>query len=147
MTLLFRLRIELVRREKGFRYLLEGLNPERILIAAEAVGFGKGNGVNRAARYARERVVFGRPIGQNQAIQHPLAKSWAELEAGWFLGPKTRHRLMTGGKPRGPRRPMRQNFFCSEPAFPGCERAVMTHGGRGLSQREIPGGAFCFEKC
>src|ERR671933_2948398 len=65
---------------QGFRAILHGLNPERILIAAEAVGIGRA-ALARAARYARDRVVFGRPIGQNQAIQHPLARSWAELEA------------------------------------------------------------------
>src|SRR5690606_11456854 len=62
----------------GFRILLHGLNPERILIAAEAIGIGR-NALERAARYARERVVFGRPIGANQAIQHPLAKCWMGL--------------------------------------------------------------------
>ena len=65
---------------EGFRALLHGLNPERVLIAAEAVGIGRA-ALARAARYGRERVVFGRPIGQNQGIQHPLAKNWAELEA------------------------------------------------------------------
>ncbi|MFN9357585.1 MAG: acyl-CoA dehydrogenase family protein, partial [Alphaproteobacteria bacterium] len=69
---------------KGFDYLLHAFNPERILIAAEAVGIGQ-DALRRAARYARERVVFGRPIGQNQAIQHPLARSWAELEAAWLM--------------------------------------------------------------
>src|ERR1700685_652454 len=65
---------------EGFRALLHGLNPERVLIAAEAVGIGRA-ALARASRYARERIVFGRPIGQNQAIQHPLARNWAELEA------------------------------------------------------------------
>ena len=64
----------------GFEYILHGLNPERILIAAEAIGIGRA-ALNRASTYARERVVFGRPIGQNQAIQHPLAKCWMELDA------------------------------------------------------------------
>src|SRR5215472_11567720 len=65
---------------KGFHYILHGMNPERILIGAEAVGLGRA-ALGRAARYAAERVVFGRPIGQNQAIQHPLAERWIELEA------------------------------------------------------------------
>ena len=65
---------------KGFDYILHGLNPERILIAAEAVGLGRA-ALARAVAYANERVVFDRPIGQNQAIQHPLARCWMELEA------------------------------------------------------------------
>jgi acyl-CoA dehydrogenase len=69
---------------KGFRYILDSLNPERILIAAEAIGLGR-DALARGARYARERVVFGRPIGQNQAIQHPLAECWANLEAAWWM--------------------------------------------------------------
>src|SRR5467141_1706979 len=69
---------------KGFQYILHGMNPERILIAAEAVGLGRA-ALARAARYAKERVVFGRPIGQNQAIQHPLARHWMELEAAQLM--------------------------------------------------------------
>ena len=65
---------------QGFRAILHGINPERILIAAEAVGIGRA-ALQRAAKYAKERVVFGRPIGQNQGIQHPLAQCWMELEA------------------------------------------------------------------
>ena len=65
---------------KGFRYLLHGINPERILIAAGLVGLGRA-ALRRATEYAKERVVFDRPIGQNQGIQHPLAASWAELES------------------------------------------------------------------
>src|SRR6266446_6816487 len=65
---------------KGFQYILHGMNPERILIAAEAVGLGR-VALARAAKYAGERVVFGRPIGQNQGIQHPLAERWIELKA------------------------------------------------------------------
>ena len=65
---------------KGFEYILHGMNPERILIAAELVGLGR-CAVTRAAAYAKERIVFDRPIGQNQAIQHPLAANWAALEA------------------------------------------------------------------
>src|SRR3954453_3028683 len=68
----------------GFQYILHGMNPERILIPAEAVGLGRA-ALDRAARYAKERVVFGRPIGQNQAIQHPLAERWIELEAAELM--------------------------------------------------------------
>src|ERR1700748_965840 len=69
---------------RGFEYILHGMNPERILIAAEAVGLGKLS-LSRAAAYAKTRNVFNRPIGQNQAIQHPLAKNWMELEAAWLM--------------------------------------------------------------
>src|SRR5205085_5029799 len=69
---------------KGFQYILHGMNPERILIAAEAVGLGRA-ALARAAHYAKERVVFGRPIGQNQGIQHPLAERWIDLEAAEWL--------------------------------------------------------------
>ena len=116
---------------KGFRYLLDGLNPERILIAAEAVGIGR-NAIDRAARYARERVVFGRPIGQNQAIQHPLAKSWAELEAGWLLAMKAAS-AYDAGEPSGAAANAAK-YFASEAAFTACERAVMAHGGMGYAK-------------
>src|SRR5467141_1046740 len=69
---------------RGFEYILHGMNPERILIAAEAVGLGRA-ALARAVAYAKERVVFGRPIGQNQAIQHPLARHWMELEAAQLM--------------------------------------------------------------
>src|SRR5260370_33973573 len=69
---------------RGFEYILHGMNPERILIAAEAVGLGK-VALARAAAYAKGRNVFNRPIGKNQAIQHPLAKNWIELEAAWLM--------------------------------------------------------------
>src|SRR6202790_3974795 len=69
---------------RGFEYILHGMNPERILIAAEAVGLGK-VALARATEYAKSRVVFNRPIGKNQAIQHPLAKNWMELEAAWLM--------------------------------------------------------------
>ena len=85
---------------KGFRYLLDGLNPERILVAAEAIGIGR-VALERATAYARERVVFGRPIGQNQAIQHPLARCWAELEAADLITAKAAW-LYDTGQPCGP---------------------------------------------
>src|ERR1700744_1199943 len=69
---------------RGFEYILHGMNPERILIAAEAVGLGK-VALSRASAYAKSRIVFNRPIGMNQGIQHPLAKSWMELEAAWLM--------------------------------------------------------------
>src|ERR1700685_2375985 len=69
---------------RGFEYILHGLNPERILVAAEAIGLGRA-ALARATAYAKERVVFGRPIGKNQAIQHPLAECWMELEAAELM--------------------------------------------------------------
>ena len=69
---------------KGFRYLLHSLNPERILVGVEAIGIGQ-QALERASQYARDRVVFNRPIGQNQGIQHPLAECWMELEAAQLM--------------------------------------------------------------
>src|SRR5260370_16891773 len=69
---------------RGFEYILHGMNPERILIAAEAVGLGQ-IALSRASAYAKGRIVFNRPIGMNQGIQHPLAKNWMELEAAWLM--------------------------------------------------------------
>src|SRR6202171_4890418 len=68
----------------GFQHILHGMNPERILVDAEAVGLGRA-ALARAVRYAGERIVFGRPIGQNQGLQHPLAERWIELEAAELL--------------------------------------------------------------
>jgi acyl-CoA dehydrogenase len=116
---------------KGFDYLLHAFNPERILIAAEAVGIGQ-DALGRAARYARERVVFGRPIGQNQAIQHPLARSWAELEAAWLMTMKAAA-LYDSGAACG----LEANaakYLAAEAAYKACENAVMTHGGMGYAR-------------
>ena len=116
---------------KGFDYLLHAFNPERILIAAEAVGIGQ-DALRRAARYARERVVFGRPIGQNQAIQHPLARSWAELEAAWLMTMKAAA-LYDSGAACG----LEANaakYLAAEAAYRACENAVMTHGGMGYAR-------------
>ncbi len=116
---------------KGFRYLLDGLNPERILIAAEAIGIGR-NALDRAKRYAKERVVFGRPIGQNQAIQHPLARSWVELEAAWLLVLRAAwaydQGLACGADANAAK------YFAAETAYQACERALLTHGGMGYAR-------------
>jgi len=116
---------------KGFDYLLHAFNPERILIAAEAIGIGQ-DALRRAAKYARERVVFGRPIGQNQAIQHPLAKSWAELEAAWLMVMKAAS-LYDAGKACGVEANAAK-YLAAEAAFKACETAVMTHGGMGYAR-------------
>jgi acyl-CoA dehydrogenase len=116
---------------KGFEYLLHAFNPERILVAAEAIGIGQ-DALRRAAKYARERNVFGRPIGQNQAIQHPLARAWAELEAAWLMTMKAAA-LYDSGKPCGIEANAAK-YLAAEAAFKACETAVMTHGGMGYAR-------------
>jgi len=116
---------------RGFEYILHGMNPERVLIAAEAVGTGR-VALARAARYARERIVFGRPIGQNQAIQHPLAMRWAELEAANLMMLNAA-RLYDAGKPCGVEANAAK-YLAAEAGFRACETAVMTHGGMGYAK-------------
>ena len=116
---------------KGFAYILHGMNPERVLIAAEAVGTGR-VALARAARYAKERIVFGRPIGQNQAIQHPLAKRWADLEAANLMMLKAAA-LYDAGKPCGVEANAAK-YLGAEAGFRACETAVMTHGGMGYAK-------------
>jgi acyl-CoA dehydrogenase len=116
---------------RGFEYILHGMNPERILIAAEAVGLGQ-VALSRAAEYAKGRVVFNRPIGMNQAIQHPLAKNWMELEAAWLMT------LQAGwqydqGFACGPAANAAK-YLAAEAGFHACEQAVMTHGGFGYAK-------------
>ncbi|WP_373088356.1 acyl-CoA dehydrogenase family protein [Sneathiella sp.] len=116
---------------KGFRYLLHGLNAERILISASMVGLGR-CALKRAADYARERVVFGRPIGMNQSIQHPLAESWAELEAANLMAFRAAN-LYDSGRECG----LEANgakYLAAEAAFKACTNAVMTHGGMGYAK-------------
>jgi acyl-CoA dehydrogenase len=115
----------------GFRILLHGLNPERVLIAAEAVGIGRA-AIMRAARYARERIVFDRPIGQNQGIQHPLAKCWAQLEAANLMVMKAAT-LFDQGMECG----IEANagkYLAGEFAFEACHTAMLTLGGMGYAQ-------------
>jgi acyl-CoA dehydrogenase len=114
----------------GFRMILHGLNPERILIAAEAVGIGRA-ALRRAARYARERVVFDRPIGQNQGIQHPLARAWMELEAANLMVMKAAS-LYDNGADCGAEANAAK-YLAAEAAFSACEAAVLTHGGMGYA--------------
>jgi acyl-CoA dehydrogenase len=116
---------------KGFRYILEGMNPERILIAAEAIGIGRA-ALARASQYAKERIVFGRPIGQNQGIQHPLAKCWAELEAANLMAMKAAW-LFDSGKPCGAEANAAK-YLAAEAGFEACQTAVMTHGGFGYAK-------------
>ena len=116
---------------RGFTYLLEGLNPERVLIAVEAVGLGRA-ALARAAGYAKERVVFGRPIGQNQGIAHPLAKAWAELEAANLLAFKAAA-LHDAGRDCGAEANAAK-YLGAEAGFHACETAVLTHGGMGYAK-------------
>src|SRR5918999_3769047 len=111
---------------RGFEDILHGMNPERILIAAELVGLGR-CAVGRAAAYAKERVVFDRPIGQNQAIQHPLAANWMALEAANLMAFKTAW-LYDGGKPGGAEANAAK-YLAGEACFDACQQAVMTYGG------------------
>jgi acyl-CoA dehydrogenase len=116
---------------KGFAAILHGMNPERILIAAEAVGLGFA-ALGRAAQYAKERVVFGRPIGQNQGVQHPLAQCWAELTAAELT---MRHAasLYDAGENCGAEANAAK-YLAAEACWKACETAVLTHGGFGYAQ-------------
>ena len=119
---------------RGFQYILHGMNPERILIAAEAVGLGRA-ALARAARYAGERVVFGRPIGQNQGIQHPLAERWIELEAAELLMLRAAAAYDRGGEPGAVGAfANAAKYFAAEAGHRACETAVLTHGGMGYAR-------------
>jgi acyl-CoA dehydrogenase len=116
---------------EGFRLILHGLNPERILIAAEAIGIGRA-AIQRAARYARERIVFNRPIGMNQGIQHPLAKCWAQLEAANLMIMKAAT-LFDQGRECGVEANAGK-YLAGEFAFEACHTAMLTLGGMGYAQ-------------
>ena len=115
----------------GFKMIMHGMNAERILIAAEALGIGFA-ALRRAALYAGERKVFGRPIGQNQAIQHPLADSWMQLEAARLMIYQAA-RMYDAGYESG-EYANAAKYLAAEAAFQACERAVMTHGGMGYAK-------------
>ncbi|HZR62195.1 MAG TPA: acyl-CoA dehydrogenase family protein [Xanthobacteraceae bacterium] len=115
----------------GFKYILDGVNPERILVGAEAVGLGRA-ALRKAAAYAKERVVFDRPIGQNQAIQHPLAQCWMALEAAELMVFKAAA-LYDAGQPSGPTANAAK-YLGAEAGFKACETAVLTHGGYGYAK-------------
>lgn len=116
---------------KGFQYILHGMNPERILIAAEAVGLGRA-ALAKATQYAKDRVVFGRQIGKNQGIQHPLARCWAALEAADLMMLKAAA-LYDAGEPCGVEANAAK-FLAGEACFEACETAIMTHGGMGFAK-------------
>jgi acyl-CoA dehydrogenase len=116
---------------RGFEYILHGMNPERILIAAESVGLGQ-CALRRATQYARERVVFDRPIGQNQGIQHPLAQNWMALEAANLMVFKAAW-LYDTNQPSGAEANAAK-YLAGEASFDACQQAVMTHGGFGYAK-------------
>ena len=116
---------------RGFEYILHGFNPERILVAAEAVDLGRA-AIQRAADYAKTRIVFDRPIGQNQAIQHPLAKCWMELEAANLMAFKAAA-LYDSAKPCGAEANAAK-YLAGEACFRACETALMAHGGMGYAK-------------
>src|SRR5262245_7613174 len=116
---------------RGFEYILHGMNPERMLIAAEAIGTGA-VALARAAKYAKERIVFGRAIGKNQAIQHPLARNWMELEAAWLMTMRAAWEY-DQGLPCGASANAAK-YLAGEAGFNACQQAVMTHGGYGYAK-------------
>ncbi len=115
----------------GFKYLIQGLNPERVLFAVESIGLGFA-ALERAARYAQERIVFGRPIGQNQGVAHPLAKCWAELSAAELLAYKAAA-LFDAGEECGAEANAAK-YLGTEAGFTACEASVLAHGGMGYAK-------------
>ncbi|TMH05031.1 MAG: acyl-CoA dehydrogenase [Betaproteobacteria bacterium] len=116
---------------KGFGYILHSLNPERLLVAAEAIAIGQ-DALRRATKYARDRVVFGRPIGQNQGIQHPLAERWMALEAAWAMVMKGAW-LYDNHQPCGAEANTAK-FLGARAGYDSCLQAVLTHGGFGYAK-------------
>ena len=116
---------------EGFRYILTAMNAERVIIGSVAVGLGM-DALSRAAGYAREREVFGRPIGMNQGIQHPLAQNWMQLEAAWLMCQKAA-RLYDAGASCGAEANAAK-YLGAEAGYAAAERALLTHGGMGVAK-------------
>ncbi|HBX79577.1 MAG TPA: acyl-CoA dehydrogenase [Propionibacteriaceae bacterium] len=116
---------------QGFRYILDGLNPERMLVAAEALGIGRA-ALRRAVQYGNEREVFGRPIGKNQGLQFPLADSLARLDAAELVLRKATW-LYDQGRPCA-REANMAKYLCADAGFDAADRAVQTHGGMGYAE-------------
>ncbi|MGO4391125.1 acyl-CoA dehydrogenase family protein [Variovorax sp. M-6] len=116
---------------RGFKYIMHGMNPERVLLAAEAIGIGRA-ALRKATDYANERVVFDRPIGKNQGIQHPLAQNWMELEAANLMAMKAAW-LYDHGRDCGAEANAAK-YLGAEAGFHACERAILTHGGFGYAR-------------
>ena len=116
---------------KGFRYILHSINPERILVGAEGVGIGR-DALRRASNYAVEREVFGRPIGQNQSIQHPLAENWMELEAAWLMVMRAGE-LYDKGESCGAEANT-SKFLGARAGYNASLQSILTHGGMGYAK-------------
>ncbi|AUW59676.1 acyl-CoA dehydrogenase [Sphingobium sp. SCG-1] len=116
---------------RGFEYILEGMNPERVLIASEAAGLGYA-ALRRATNYAKERSVFNRPIGKNQSIQHPLATNWMELEAAWLMIQRAAWEYDQGLPCAASANTSK--YLAGEAGFNACQQAIMTHGGFGYAK-------------
>jgi len=116
---------------KGFRCLLDGLNSERIAVAYTAIGLGRG-ALDMVVQYAKDRVVFDRPIGQNQAVAHPLADSWMRLEAATLITEKAA-KLFDEGKPCGAEANTAK-YLASEAGFEAADRAMQFHGGYSMAK-------------
>ena len=116
---------------QGFKILLQGLNPERVLLGAEATGLGR-IAIKKASKYAQERIVFGRPIGQNQGIQHPLAKAWMQVEAASLMVFKAAT-LFDKGEDCAVEANTAK-YLAAEAGYEACQTAVMSMGGMGYAQ-------------
>ncbi len=116
---------------KGFRYILSGMNAERILISAECIGDAKWF-IDKAARYATDREVFGRPIGQNQGVQFPIARAYAEMRAAELMLNEAIMRFEAGGNP-GEEANL-SKMLCADASWAAAEACVQTHGGFGFAE-------------
>ncbi|MFO1188309.1 MAG: acyl-CoA dehydrogenase family protein [Alphaproteobacteria bacterium] len=116
---------------RGFYYILDSMNPERFMVGAESVGMGRA-ALKRAAQYAKERIVFDRPIGKNQAVQHPLAEAWCKLEAAELMVYKAAT-LYDQGKPCGPESNAAK-WLGAEAGFDACQKAIFSMGGMGYAK-------------
>lgn len=116
---------------KGFKYILDGMNAERILIASECIGDGRWF-VDKAGAYAKDRVVFGRPIGQNQGIQFPIARAYAEVRAAKLMTREAAARY-EAGQPAGEEANMAK-MLASEASWHAADMCIQTHGGFGFAE-------------
>ena len=116
---------------QGFSYILDSLNPERILNAAEVIGMGR-RALAKGVAYAQERQVFGRAIGQNQSIQHPLAECWSELYAAELM---TLHAAeLYDANQSCAAQANAAKYLAADAGFHACDRALRTHGGMGYAK-------------